>query len=148
VQSGVTVAAAVSLTREPATICGNDEAMEREENQRQVFLSFHSLLEISQRQRDSHIPTASATSTYPRLKPGKPRRTGDHGKVEIQNQDSHFSTAANRLRRKVEQLDSKTKKGVVLPCPSPFWFQDHLVLESESDFSSKFPVRVRENSRI
>ena len=41
--------------------CGNGGAMEREESQKQAFLSFHSSLEISPPTRDSHISTAPAT---------------------------------------------------------------------------------------
>jgi hypothetical protein len=135
VQGGIAVAAAVSLRREPADSCGNDEATERVENQEQVSHSFHGLLGISQRQRDSHIPTASTADTYPNSKPSRTEELAVDGKVEIQNQDSHFPTAANRLRRKVEQLDLETKKGAILPALAPLQFQDHLVLESKSDFS-------------
>jgi hypothetical protein len=60
----------------------------------------HRPLEISPTPRDFHIPTASPIYP-PRRKIGGSRRTGGYGKVEIQNQDSHFPTAANRLRRKV-----------------------------------------------
>ena len=41
--------------------CGNGGAMEREESQKEAFLSFHSSLEISPPTRDSHISTAPAT---------------------------------------------------------------------------------------
>jgi len=135
VQSGIAIAAAISLSREPAERCGNDEAMERVENQRPFFHSFHGLLEISQRQRDSHIPTATTASVYPTSKRGRTEELAADGKVEIQNQDSHFPTAANRLRRKVEQLDLKTKKGAILPSLAPLRFQDYLVLESNVAFS-------------
>jgi hypothetical protein len=47
------------------------------ENQKQVFHAAHEPLEIQE--QDFHIPAAPAT-------------TAD-GKVEIQQQDSHFSTA-------------------------------------------------------
>jgi hypothetical protein len=133
-QSGIAVAAAV-LLREPANACGNDEAMERVENQNQVFHLFHGLLEISQRRRDSHIPTGSTASTYPNSTQEKTKELAADGKVEIQKQDSHFPTAANRLRRKVEELDLKTKKGAILPAPVSPQFQDHLVLESKGGFS-------------
>jgi hypothetical protein len=49
----------------------------KEENQRQVFLFVHEPLEI-----------AVAIPTFP-----QPRLSA-HGKVEIQNQDSHFPTLA------------------------------------------------------
>jgi len=43
--------------------CGNDGAVESLENQNQVFHPSHRSLEISQRRRDSHIPTAPAVCT-------------------------------------------------------------------------------------
>ena len=53
--------------------CGNDGAMNRLENQNQVFHPLHSSLEISQRRRDSHISTAPTTLGY-RLKTENPKR--------------------------------------------------------------------------
>jgi hypothetical protein len=81
--------------------------MERVENQERVFHPFHGLLEISQRRRDFHIPTGSTASTYPNTTKEKTKELAADGKVEIQKRDSHFPTAANRLRRKVEELESK-----------------------------------------
>src|SRR5882757_6713764 len=60
--------------------CGNAGAVERVESQKQASHSFHEPLgNPAQKRRDSHIPTAPAT-------------TAD-GKVENQNQVSHFPTA-------------------------------------------------------
>jgi len=56
-------------------------SVDQEENQTQVSLLAHRPWKSL---RDSHIPTASAT-------------TAD-GKVEIQNQDSHFPTATSVLQ--------------------------------------------------
>jgi len=52
------------------TSCGNGGAVESVEIQRQDFPSSHRALEISQRRRDSHIPTAPATRPW---KSGKPK---------------------------------------------------------------------------
>src|SRR5579863_4126281 len=48
--------------------CGNDGAVESVEIQKQDFPSFHSSLEISQRRRDSHIPTAPVTRAVQKWK--------------------------------------------------------------------------------
>jgi hypothetical protein len=50
--------------------CGNGGAVESVEIQKQDFPSSHRSLEISQRQRDSHIPTAPTTRPW---KSGKPK---------------------------------------------------------------------------
>ena len=51
--------------------CGNGGAMESVESQKQASPSFHSPLEISPKsRRDSHIPTAPATTPW---KSGKPK---------------------------------------------------------------------------
>ena len=60
--------------------CGNAEAVERVESQKQASHSFHEPLgNPAQKRRDSHIPTAPATKA--------------DGKGENQNQVSHFPTA-------------------------------------------------------
>jgi hypothetical protein len=53
--------------------------VEGEEKQKQLSHASHRPLEISQKARDFHIPTAELR---------------DHGKVENQRQVSHFSTTA------------------------------------------------------
>ena len=58
---------------------GNAGPVERVEKQKQLSHSFHRPLEISHKARDFHIPTAQLRG---------------HGKVENQNQVSHFPTAA------------------------------------------------------
>ena len=55
--------------------------MESVEKQERLFPSSHGPLGISPKARDSHIPTA---------------RHGPDGKVENQNQASHFPTRAMR----------------------------------------------------
>jgi hypothetical protein len=58
---------------------GNAGPVESVEKQKQLSHSFHRPLEISQKPRDFHIPTAQLRG---------------HGKVENQKQVSHFPTAA------------------------------------------------------
>jgi transposase len=43
--------------------CGKDGSMEAGENQKQVFTGSHTPLEISQKRRDSHFPTAPTTGS-------------------------------------------------------------------------------------
>ena len=69
--------------------CGNGGAMESVENQKQVFPSFHSPLEIS--------PKAGEIPTFPQLR--RLRR----GKVENQTQVSHFPTAFSYVRKPNER---------------------------------------------
>jgi hypothetical protein len=71
---------------------GNGGPVERVEKQNQLSHSFHRPLEISQKARDSHIPTA---------------RLRGHGKVENQKQVSHFPTTA---RDDDSGFSPKTKK--------------------------------------
>jgi len=66
------------------------------ENQRRVSHAFHRPLEISQKTRDSHIPTA---------------RLHGHGKVENQKQVSHFPTAARDDDYCSLSENQKPKKG-------------------------------------
>ena len=65
-----------------ANHCGKDEAVETVENQKQVFHGSPRLLEIPQKQRDSHFPTAT-TSAAPFLnikrKPRKPPSASRRG---------------------------------------------------------------------
>jgi hypothetical protein len=58
---------------------GNGGPVERMEKQRQLSHTFHRPLEISQKARDSHIPTAGLRG---------------HGKVENQKAVSHFPKLA------------------------------------------------------
>jgi hypothetical protein len=67
--------------------CGNAGAVESVESQKQASPSFHSPLEISP--RTGEIPT------FPQL-----RRKQADGKVENQDQVSHFPTATNPFSRK------------------------------------------------
>ena len=78
----------------PAKRRGKGGSMEAGENQKQVFTGSHTPLEISQKARDSHFPTAPTTVSSPRTETKqKQNLNGGGGKVEIQKQDSHFSTA-------------------------------------------------------
>src|SRR5436190_11160370 len=79
--------------------CGNGGAVESVENQKQVFPSFHSPLEIS--------PKAGEIPTFPQLR--RLRR----GKVENQKQVSHFPTAFSYMKEK-----TKKKTGGLRPPPS------------------------------
>ena len=87
---------------EGRTVTANDQAkrrgkggsMEAGENQKQVLTGSHTPLEISQKARDSHFPTAPTTVSSPRTETKqKQNLNGGGGKVEIQKQDSHLSTA-------------------------------------------------------
>src|SRR5579863_5653139 len=55
--------------------CGNGGPVESVEKQKQLFPSFHRPLEISQKRRDSHIPTAPGGG--PKLKPKTGREEDD-----------------------------------------------------------------------
>src|ERR1041385_4838564 len=64
--------------------CGNARAVESVESQKQASPSFHEPLgNLAKRRRDSHISTTPTTRA--------------DGKVENQNQVSHFPTAPNSL---------------------------------------------------
>lgn len=82
--------------------------MESVENQERVSHAFHRPLEISQKARDSHIPTA---------------RLRVHGKVENQKQVSHFPTTARDHNHRSLSENQKPKKGsrplrgLLIPCP-------------------------------
>jgi hypothetical protein len=99
---------------------GNAGAMESVEKQKQLFPSFHSPLEISQKARDSHIPTAWRR---PGWKSGKPKSGFplSHAGLATMTTVSLFS-------------EQKTKKGDRPLRGLLIIFQDHLVLETESDF--------------
>ena len=62
------------------------------ESQKQAFHPFHNSLGNSHKTRVSHISTAPATGTNMAERETNAKNVGG-GKVEIQNQDSHFSTA-------------------------------------------------------
>jgi hypothetical protein len=70
--------------------------VESVENQERVSHTFHRPLGISQKARDSHIPTA-----WLRV----------HGKVENQKQVSHFPTAARDHNHRSLSENKKPKKG-------------------------------------
>jgi hypothetical protein len=77
--------------------------VESVEIQKQDFRSFHDSLGISQKARDSHIPTAPTTMALLRhkRKNKNPDCVGG-GKVEIQKQDFHFPTAPTACGSKEE----------------------------------------------
>ncbi len=78
--------------KSPGESYGNAGAMESLEIQEQDFHPFHRSLEISQKARDSHIPTAPTVGVYGRKQSSEIGTVG-RGKVEIQKQDFHFPTA-------------------------------------------------------
>jgi len=84
---------------------GKGGPVEAVENQKQVSHRHHRALEISPTPRDSHFPTASAVSPSADKTARKNIDLG-RGKVEIQKQDSHFSTApkAAGARKKSGQI--------------------------------------------
>jgi hypothetical protein len=94
--------------------------MESVEKQKQLFPSFHSPLGISPKERDSHIPTAWHR---PGWKSGKPKPGFPL---------SHAGLATTTTA--CLNLEPKTKKGDRPLRGRPLTFQDHLVLETESDF--------------
>jgi hypothetical protein len=103
------------------------------ENQRQVFHPSPRPLGISQKPRDSHIPTASTADSYSPCKRGTARRTGDPGKLEIQERDSHFPTVAKPPAAQGKKFKNQYERRV-LPLYEAPHFQDHLVLESKVVF--------------
>jgi hypothetical protein len=105
--------------------------MEREEKHKQLFLSFHSPLGISQKARDSHIPTARHR---PGWKSGKP-------KTGFPLSHAGLATTATVC----PDLEPKTKKGDRPLRGLLLIFQDHLVLETETDFRS---ILRLENARL
>ena len=90
---------------------GKGGSMEAGENQKQVFTGSHTPLEISQKARDSHFPTAPTTVSSLRTETKqKQNLNGGGGKVEIQKQDSHFPTAPAACgARKKTFLDSASR---------------------------------------
>ena len=89
---------------------GNAGPVESVENQRRVSHASHRPLEISQKARDSHIPTA---------------RLRGHGKVENQKQVSHFPTAArdddscSLCQNRKPKKGSRPLRGLLIPYPFP-----------------------------
>jgi hypothetical protein len=96
--------------------------MEREEKQKQLFLSFHSPLGISQKARDSHIPTALLR---PGWKSGKPKSGFPLSHAGL----ATTATVCSDLKPKNKKGD-RPLRGLLLI------FQDHLVLETGTDFRS------------
>src|SRR3954454_13108358 len=90
---------------------GKGGSMEAGENQKQVFTGSHTPLEISQKARDSHFPTASTTACSDGSTPNQKRNLNVGGvKVEIKNKDSHFSPAPAACgARKKTSLQSATR---------------------------------------
>jgi hypothetical protein len=88
-------------------------SVESVEIQRQDFPSFHDSLGISQKTRDSHIPTAPTTAIDEGEKAKEKSGSVGGGKVEIQKQDSHFPTAPTACGSKEETLSPRRTR------PSP-----------------------------
>jgi hypothetical protein len=100
--------------------CGNDGPVESVEKQRQLSHAYHRPLEISQRARDSHIPTA-------RLRPG-----WKSGKPEAGFPLSHTGLATTII---VEFSKPKTEeRNRPLYGLLKLVFQDHSVFETKPDF--------------
>jgi hypothetical protein len=101
--------------------CGNDGPLESTEKQRQLSRPSHRPLEISQRRRDSHIPTAQ-------LRPG-----WKSGKPKAGFPLSHTWLATVTIVSSSE--NQKTKKGNRPPGDLFLLvFQNHAVLETKTDF--------------
>jgi hypothetical protein len=109
---------------------GNDGAVESVENQEQVFPSSHRPLEISQRRRDSHIPTAWRR---PAGECGKPNSGFPHSPAELATMTAiPFSEQQNQtLGRSARKTEERPLAAACLPLP----FQYHLALETKADFS-------------
>src|SRR5579862_5830215 len=71
---------------------GNDGAVESVEKQKQLSHSFHRPLEISQRRRDSHIPTAPSGGLFSNPKPQDKRTLDD---------EAHADADRNSYRRPI-----------------------------------------------
>ncbi len=87
---------------------GNAGPVESVEKQKQLSHSFHRPLEISQKTRDFHIPTAWLRG---------------YGKVENQRQVSHFPTAARNddhcslCENQTPKKGSRPLRGLLIPYP-------------------------------
>jgi hypothetical protein len=114
VQDGIADPATVQVKAGAEPDCGNDGALQSLENQKQVFHPSQRSLEISQRRRDSHIPTGPTASPLSPNKTGEGGRTAGYGKVEIQKQDSHFPTAPKAACGARKKIIKKRQKGAVL----------------------------------
>jgi hypothetical protein len=94
--------------------------MESVEKQTQLFPSFHSPLEISQKARDSHIPTAWHR---PGWKSGKPKSG-----FPLSHAGLATTTTISQLSEQKPKRGDRPLRGLLIT------FQDHLVLETETDF--------------
>jgi hypothetical protein len=116
--------------------CGNAGAMESLEIQKQDFHPFHSSLEISHEQRDSHIPTARAVSIGNR----ENRETGKKcGPWKSGNPKTGFplSHRPDSLRRKEpNQLRPNSERAERMRSlmPARVSFHAHPALETNSRF--------------
>ena len=111
--------------------------MESVEKQKQLSHSFHRPLEISQKARDFHIPTA---------------RLRGYGRVENQKQVSHFPTAARDDDYCSLSENQKPKKGSRPLCglliPYPFFLRSNgtdfmLILRLENAQGQTRPDREK-----
>jgi len=135
-QTGIASTTAVPVTT-AGQGCGNDGAVERVENQKQVSHPFHRPLEISQRARDSHIPTAPAILIGLR----ENRGTGKNcGPWKSGNPKAEFplSHRPDSLRRKEGDRFEQAPEGAErkpVSAAARLRFQYHLALETKDDFS-------------
>jgi hypothetical protein len=111
-QTPILDAAAVRITERKG--CGNDGPVEGMEKQKQLSHASHRPLEISQKARDSHIPTAWHRGP---------------GKVENQKQVSHFPTAARNdcpCSLNEKKLKTKERRSAATRPPLPRFRYSHL----------------------
>src|ERR1700677_640998 len=73
--------------------CGNGDGVETLEIQKQDSQGSHSVLEISRKQRDSHISTAPTAPHCVSTKQPRLKELGAVEKWKSKKQDSHFPTA-------------------------------------------------------
>jgi len=108
--------------------------METGENQKQVSTASHPPLEISQRARDSHFPTArtTITSTYPNLKTKTKTKTKTKKAL-----DREATEIARALSGEKEMKAKKTARGPAEPMALGRNFLHAAALEFEHPKSGK-----------
>ena len=118
---------AAHAVRCPGTGCGNGGPVERVEKQKQLYHSFHRPLEISQKARDFHIPTARLR---PGWKSGKPNPGFPLFHAGLRD-DGDLPVIRIRKKQHQHQHQPKETGNSLLHQPR---FQDHLVLEMKPGF--------------
>jgi hypothetical protein len=108
---------------------GNDGAVESVENHEQVSPSSPRPLEISQGQRDSHIPTARRRPAEER---GKPNSSFSRSPAKLATTTA--TSSSEQQNQPLGRSARKTGERLLAAHPPPP-FQYHLALETKVDFS-------------